>query len=206
MEEYLILVDENDRETGYGEKMEVHRRGLLHRAFSIFIFSWANDKMLLQRRAFNKYHSGGLWSNACCSHPRRGQSMEEALRGRLQTELGLSVDFRISEPAGPMMDGQETIYDCGSFLYRADFGEVSENELDHVFLYSPYSDPLKESMFQANPEEVAELRWVAVPELREWMARSPADFSAWFPQAFEMAYEALCSQAREIDLFNGSAK
>ena len=91
MEDLLVLVDENDREIGWREKMEVHVAGKLHRAFSVFIFDRNQKKMLLQKRAEGKYHSGGLWSNACCSHPRKGEGMEAALSRRLEEELGFKA-------------------------------------------------------------------------------------------------------------------
>ena len=202
MDESIILVDENDNEIGYGEKLKVHQEGQLHRAFSIFIFDWSNYKMLLQKRAGGKYHSGGKWSNACCSHPRRGQSMETALKARLLDELGMDVDFRIVEQgAGLLLHGNETIYHCGQFIYYADFGGLSEHELDHVFLYSPAFGSINRNAIHANPEEAEDIRWVTIGELQEWMERSPEDFSAWFKPAFDIAYEVLCRQARNMDMF-----
>ena len=85
----IILVDEQDCEIGYGEKLDVHIKAQLHRAFSIFVFDWTERKMLIQKRAEGKYHSGGKWCNACCSHPRKGEVMEEALARRLQEELDM---------------------------------------------------------------------------------------------------------------------
>ena len=98
MDQLLVLVDESDQETGYGEKLHVHQNALLHRAFSIFVFDWDKEEMLLQRRASGKYHSGGLWSNACCSHPRKGETMAHALNNRLKAELGLETDVKIQSP------------------------------------------------------------------------------------------------------------
>lgn len=99
MNDYIILVDENDNEVGQAEKMEDHIKNLRHRAFSIFIFDWNTKKMLLQKRAYEKYHSGGIWTNACCSHPRINESMEQCLNTRLKEQLGLVTTFHIENPA-----------------------------------------------------------------------------------------------------------
>ena len=205
MDEYLILVDENDNEIGYEQKLKVHTERLLHRAFSIFIFDWRSHKMLLQKRASSKYHSGGLWSNACCSHPRRGQSMEAALSSRLRDELGLETTLKIADPRqyGLLLDGEDTIYSCGQFLYHADFGDLGEHELDHVFLYSPEFGGFDQADFHVNPAEIEDLRWVTISELQDWLSQSPGDFSAWFQPAFELAYEVLKQQARDKDFFFG---
>ncbi len=188
----LILVDEQDNETGYGEKMAVHRKGLLHRAFSVFIFDWKTRRMLLQRRAFGKYHSGGLWSNACCSHPRANEKMERCLSDRLWDELGLRVNLRIVDPderrASP--GAGNVIYFCGKFTYHVRFGEISEDEIDHVFLYCPPDDPFGNSEPAFDPEEVEELKWVPMEELEAWMEQKPEDFSAWFRPAFKLVRRA----------------
>src|SRR6185503_10093666 len=111
----VILVDENDNEIGSCEKMEAHRQGWLHRAFSIFIFN-SRGEMLLQQRALDKYHSPGLWTNACCSHPAPGENLAEAAGRRLEEELGFTT-------------GLEKLFD---FIYRADFENgLSEHEFDH---------------------------------------------------------------------------
>src|ERR1700743_3243063 len=113
----VVLVDESDKEIGVMEKMEAHEKALLHRAFSVFIFD-ASGRMLLQRRALAKYHSGGLWTNACCSHPRPGETVQAAAERRLVEELGFST---------PLCKAFE-------FIYRADFANgLTEYEFDHVF-------------------------------------------------------------------------
>src|SRR3954471_4506470 len=119
MNEQIILVDENDQPLGHVEKMVAHQRpAKLHRAFSIFIFN-SNNQMLLQLRARNKYHFGGLWTNACCSHPTWGESTKAAARRRLQEECGFQTDLR----------------EVFKFIYQADWNDqVSEHELDHVFV------------------------------------------------------------------------
>lgn len=204
-EDLLLWVDEKDHVIGYGEKLDTHVRRQCHRAFSVFLFDWSREKMLLQRRASGKYHSGGLWSNACCSHPRKGESMEEALNGRLKTELGLSCSVRIKEAdeCRIVLPEEHTIYRAGSFHYCAHFKGLSENEMDHVFLYSRGEGIGKgggflESDFTWNPEEIQDTKWIAIEEIEEWYSRSPQDFSAWFKQAYDLAYKVLCRQKQSF--------
>lgn len=163
--ENLILVDLDDRETGRGEKMDVHRKGLLHRAFSVFLFS--GDNLLIQRRAAGKYHSAGLWANTCCSHPRSGETLPEAVKKRLALECGI----RTAE-----------LREAGHFVYRAVFQNgLTEYEMDHVFV-GEY-----DGAFQANPEETSELRWVPLPELKRKMTDAPDQFAVWFFTALSIA-------------------
>src|SRR6185436_4500009 len=118
LSEDIILVDEQDQEIGTMEKMEAHRKGVLHRAFSILIFN-SKGEMLLQKRAKSKYHSGGLWTNACCSHPLPGESMKDATNRKLLQEMGIAVPTEFAY----------------SFQYRAELdNDLVENELDHVFV------------------------------------------------------------------------
>jgi len=115
--EQVILVNEQDEQVGIMEKMQAHREGKLHRAFSVFIFNNKRE-MLLQQRALNKYHSGGLWTNACCSHPKPNESTEAAAKRRLKEELGFETTL-------------EKNFD---FTYKADFENgLTEYEFDHVF-------------------------------------------------------------------------
>ena len=203
MEDLIIWVDENDNEIGYGEKLETHIKGQLHRAFSVFIFDWSDSTMLIQRRALGKYHSGGLWSNACCSHPRKGESMEQAINNRLKEELGFICSCHIENPAelGLLLHGSDVIYSCGKFKYFAQFEELSEYEIDNVFLYSPNHNGFLKTDFIINPEEIAELKWLNIEELKLWLEKQPDAFSAWFKPAFEIAYEVLCRQAQNRDMF-----
>ena len=128
----IILVDEQDNALGACEKLEAHRKGLLHRAFSVFIFN-RKGEMLLQQRAMNKYHSGGLWTNACCSHPAFGEAISDAVQRRLQEELGFATHA-------------EKLFD---FVYRAEFDNgLIEHEFDHVFS-GEY-----EGVIRCNPDEV----------------------------------------------------
>lgn len=198
MNDEIILVDDLDNEIGYGEKLEVHQKALLHRAFSIFIFDWSDQKMLIQRRAKDKYHSGGLWTNACCSHPRKNETMEKCLSKRLKEELGFEKQFRIADPGDSerLPDGDDVIYSCGSFKYHARFGHLSEYEIDHVFLYSPVAQSFSKTDFICNPEEADALQWITIDELRKWMGDSPEEFTAWFEKAFELAYAELERQRK----------
>lgn len=193
MNDQIILVNDQDKEIGYGEKMEVHRKELLHRAFSVFIFDRTNRTMLLQKRAAGKYHSGGLWTNACCSHPRQRETMEDCLSGRVREELGFDAQFHIVDPieCGNLQDDDDAIYSCGSFQYYARFKDLSEHEIDHVFLYCPRNRHFTEADFTINPEEAETVKWVPVEELKKWLVDAPEEFTAWFPRAFALVCEAL---------------
>ena len=157
MEDLIALVDINDRITGYETKGEVHRRGLLHRAFSVFIVR--NGKMLIQRRNPDKYHSGGLWSNTCCSHQRKGEELQESVHRRMIEEMG--IDCELTE--------------LFSFVYRTQFRtDLTEYEYDHVFAGS------YEGEVSVNPEEASEIRWIPLEELGEALEKTPEKFSSWF--------------------------
>jgi len=162
MPEEVILVDESDKPLGVMEKMEAHRRALLHRAFSVFIFNFAGE-MLLQRRALSKYHSGGLWTNACCSHPRPDEETCEAARRRLSEELGFAVPL-------------EKIFD---FTYRSEFDNgLTEYEFDHVYI-GHYDQGV-----YPNPEEVSEYRWLSPAAVQAELAAFPETYTSWFHLAF----------------------
>jgi len=157
MEDLLILVDENDRQIGTLEKTPVHEQGLLHRAFSIFIFNSANE-LLLQQRAEGKYHSPGLWTNTCCSHPRQGEEVENAVHRRLLEEMGIACELEFQF----------------SFKYKHAFDNgLTEHELDHV--YFGYSDQKP----QPNQEEVQDWKYVPIPQLKQELEQSPETYSPW---------------------------
>jgi len=161
--EYVILVDENDQEVGQMEKMEAHEKGLLHRAFSIFLFNNQNE-LLLQQRAHSKYHSGGLWTNTCCSHPRSGESVSQASNRRLMEEMGIKAEM-------------ESKF---HFVYRAELdNELTEHELDHVVFGSFNGEP------NINPDEVASWKYVSMNEIEEDMKTNPDNYTAWFRIVFD---------------------
>lgn len=158
MEEKVVLVDSQDQVLGEMEKMQAHQTGLLHRAFSVFLFN-KQGEMLLQKRAFSKYHSPGQWTNACCSHPRISESYKQAANRRLMEELGIETP----------------IEEKFSFIYCADVGEgLIEHELDHVFV-GQY-----EGTFDLNKEEVDSIRYISLQDLEKEMQEKAEDFTPWF--------------------------
>ena len=161
-DEKVILVNEHDDMTGIMDKMEAHKRGLLHRAFSIFIFN-SKGEMLLQQRALNKYHSAGLWTNACCSHPMPGEKTKDAAQRRLMEELGFETPI-------------EKIFD---FTYKAEFENgLTEYEFDHVFA-GEYGGDLN-----IDPSEVKDFTYKEIPEIKSMLQDHPQKFTAWFHIVF----------------------
>ena len=187
MEDKLILVDEQDRETGRAGKMEAHEKGLLHRAFSIFIFRRAlldnpdgtrtfHDQLLIQQRAEGKYHSAGLWANSCCSHPRDGENLEEATARRLPEETGFTVE-----------DLESPLEEKGAFLYKADFDNgLTEHEFDHVFVGQLKGDRLDKAP-SPNPEEASQMLFLDVDEIMIDVLKNPGKYAAWFLPALLIA-------------------
>lgn len=172
MEEQVILVNEKDEPIGLMGKMEVHEKGLLHRAFSVFVFN-SKQEVLLQQRAACKYHSPNLWTNTCCSHPRVGETNQQAGERRLQEEMGLQVPL------------QEVF----SFIYKAPFDNgLTEHEYDHVLI--GYSD----AQPQINPEEVASWKWLSLEAIKEDILQAPERYTAWFKIIFEEFYHHLLSK------------
>jgi isopentenyl-diphosphate delta-isomerase len=167
--EYVILVNDNDQEIGKMEKQEAHEKGILHRAFSVFIFN-KNHQLLLQQRALTKYHSAGLWTNTCCSHPRVGETVEQAAHRRLQEEMGFDCDISVRT----------------NFIYKAVFDNgLTEHELDYI-LVGNY-----EGIIQINPEEVADYKWVEIEWLKVDMKINPTNYTAWFTIISEKFWELL---------------
>ena len=157
MDDQLILTDIFDNEIGTMSKSEAHRLGRLHRAFSVFIVS--GGKMLIQKRHPGKYHSGGLWANACCSHPRSGEALADAGERRTQEELGATCPLK----------------ELFSFVYFSKYADdLFEYEFDHVFL-GEYGGALS-----PDPEEIEELSWVGFDELEQLLVTEPQRFSTWF--------------------------
>ena len=172
MEEQVLLVNEKDEPIGLMGKMEAHEKGLLHRAFSVFVFN-SKQEVLLQQRAACKYHSPNLWTNTCCSHPRVGETNQQAGERRLQEEMGLQVPL------------QEVF----SFIYKAPFDNgLTEHEYDHVLI--GYSD----AQPQINPEEVASWKWLSLEAIKEDILQAPERYTAWFKIIFEEFYHHLLSK------------
>ncbi len=156
--DYILLVNENDEEIGVGEKMEVHKTGLLHRAFSIFVFN-SENKLLLHKRALSKYHSGGLWTNTCCSHQRDGEDLYETIHRRLKEEMGFDCDLQ----------------EAFTLKYRAELDKgLIENEIDHVFIGEYDGEVI------INPDEVDEYAWVTLNDVILEVENSPEKFTYWF--------------------------
>ena len=167
MDDRVVLVDEHDVEIGTAPKLEAHRSGTLHRAFSVFVFDGAGQ-ILLQKRAAHKYHSGGLWTNACCSHPRPGEDLLDAAHRRLREEMGFDCALQ------PLF----------SFVYHAPFANgFTEHELDHVFVGRFDGHP------RPDPEEADEWRWADPARVLESIAREPESYSVWFRLALHRVLE-----------------
>jgi isopentenyl-diphosphate delta-isomerase len=156
-EELILLVDADDRIIGTGEKLETHRRGALHRAFSVIVWNSAG-RLLLQKRAAGKYHSGGLWTNACCGHPRPKENVRTAACRRLREEMGFTCKL------SPL----------GTITYRAELdGGMVEHELVHVFrgFYDGAVTP--------DPAEAEDYRWLSLADVRADMTSRPERYSVW---------------------------
>ncbi len=158
----VVLVDASDQEVGSMEKMEAHQKGVLHRAFSILLFN-SKGEVLLQKRAKTKYHSGGLWTNTCCSHPRPGEPMHSAVRRQLIHEMGIDLEATFSH----------------KFIYRSALGTLTEYELDHVYFGKFDGKPI------INKEEVEDWKYMGTREIREDMRQNPELYSFWFKMIME---------------------
>nr|WP_294874298.1 isopentenyl-diphosphate Delta-isomerase [uncultured Pedobacter sp.] len=166
-EESVILVDEHDNVIGTMPKMEAHLAGKLHRAFSVFIFN-TNGELLLQRRAEDKYHSGGQWTNTCCSHPRLGEETLNAANRRLNEEMGMECKLEYGF----------------NFTYHAELTSgISENEYDHVFF------GISDQVPNPNPEEVSEFRYVNMADLEEDIKARPEIYTEWLKICFDRIIE-----------------
>ena len=167
--ENVILVDKNDNQVGLMPKLEAHQKGLLHRAFSIFIFN-SKYELLLQKRASSKYHSAGLWTNTCCSHPREGEDTLDAANRRLIEEMGIETSLR-------------KVHD---FIYKAELdNNLTEHEFDHVF-YGVYNeDPV------INKDEADDFKWIDMGLLNEDIKINGDNYTVWFKIAFEYFYNYL---------------
>jgi isopentenyl-diphosphate delta-isomerase len=167
----VILVDENDSVVGTMDKIEAHRLGKLHRAFSILVFN-SQGKMILQKRAKAKYHSGGLWTNTCCSHPNPGEEISSAVKRQLLHEMGIDTDPR--------------------FLFKFTYNEslnndMVENEVDYVFI------GVSDTVPSLNPDEAEEWRAISLADLRKWIEQEPQNFTIWFRKIVNMLPENIAS-------------
>lgn len=166
VEEKVILVNIKDEQIGLMPKMEAHEKGVLHRAFSVFVFNDKNE-LMLQQRALTKYHSPGLWTNTCCSHQREGESNLQAGKRRLQEEMGFET---------PLLEKT-------SFIYKAPFDNgLTEHELDHIMV-GYYNDVPK-----INLEEVASWMWKPLEEVKKDINEQPELYTAWFKIIFDKFY------------------
>jgi len=166
-EEKVILVNENDEQIGLMPKMEAHKKAILHRAFSVFIFN-KNNELMLQQRALSKYHSPGLWTNTCCSHQRDGESNLEAGKRRLQEEMGFVT---------PLIEKT-------SFIYKAPFDNgLTEHELDHIMV--GYYNRLP----KINLNEVEAWKWMPLEDVKKDIQKQPELYTAWFKIIFDKFYQ-----------------
>ncbi len=172
MEEYVVLVDDNDNKIGLMPKLMAHEKALLHRAFSVFIFNDKNE-LMLQRRALSKYHSPGLWTNTCCSHQRDHESNIEAGKRRLEEEMGFVTELK----------------EVTSFIYKAPFDNgLTEHEYDHVMV-GKYND-----MPTINPDEVDSWKWKDLEEVKVDINLNPSEYTEWFKIIFDKFYDHLQEQ------------
>lgn len=163
----VILVDKNDVPIGLMEKLEAHQKGELHRAFSIFVFN-SKGELLLQQRALHKYHSGGLWTNTCCSHPFPNETNEQAAHRRLMEEMGFDCE----------------LHKKFDFIYKAKLNnELTEHEFDHVFVGIYDKAPL------VNADEVANWKYIKPEQLLEDIKKNPENYTYWFK---EVIAKVLC--------------
>ncbi|MCD4794025.1 MAG: isopentenyl-diphosphate Delta-isomerase [Bacteroidales bacterium] len=159
----IILVDKNDKKTGQISKLEAHLKGLLHRAFSVFIFN-SHGEILMQQRAFDKYHTPGLWTNTCCSHPKPDENTLSAANRRLSEEMGLKTELKY----------------LFKFQYYAKFNNnLTENEIDHIFI--GYSDELP----KINKHEVNDYKYMKPSEIIIEIKTNPENYTIWFRLIFE---------------------
>jgi isopentenyl-diphosphate delta-isomerase len=164
--EFVILVDEHDNEVGVMEKLQAHLEGKLHRAFSVFIFN-DQEELLLQQRALSKYHSAGLWTNTCCSHPRPNETIKDSANRRLFEEMGMSCELTIKT----------------NFVYKAVFDNgLTEHEFDYVLIGHSNQNPV------INKEEVEEYKWQPIPEIKKDMVVNPGNYTEWFKIALEQLF------------------
>ncbi|MBO4990293.1 MAG: NUDIX domain-containing protein [Clostridia bacterium] len=178
----LILLNEKNDPIGYADKIKVHKKGLKHKAFSVFFYDEETDEFLIQKRAKEKYHSGGLWSNTCCSHFYRDEEEMTSLQRCISDELG------IEKAEGELLR-------IGSFSYCSDYGQFKENERDFVYLQFVTRNNVSICTFSL--DEIQELRWVKSQDLRKQYELNPKHFTSWFQNVFQLVCAYL--ESRKIN-------
>lgn len=172
--EKIAIVDKKDRVIGYENKLKVHQEGMLHRAFSVVVIN-SKGQWLMHRRALDKYHSAGSWTNACCSHLTNGDVMQQASKKRLLAEMGVDAHPEFVE----------------SFHYRAQFDNgLIENEIDHVFIARWDGNP------DPDPDEVMDWKWMSQEEIEAQLASGAENFSVWFPFVYDLLKPRLSDQSQ----------
>jgi isopentenyl-diphosphate delta-isomerase len=167
--EFVILVDTNDNELGKMEKIQAHKKALLHRAISVFIVN-SHGEWLLQRRALHKYHSNGLWTNTCCSHPYPGETSIDAANRRLTEEMGMEVKLK----------------ELFNFTYKEELdNELTEYELDHVFL------GISDEIPKINTNEVVDWKYIKYDDLKTDLKNNPENYTVWFRKIVERVHKHL---------------
>lgn len=167
IEDNVILVDVQDNQIGLMPKLEAHEKGVLHRAFSVFIFN-NKGELMLQRRALTKYHSPGLWTNTCCSHQREGENNIFSAKRRLNEEMGFVTE----------------LIEKTSFIYKANFDNgLTEHELDHIIVGKYNHSPV------INSSEVDSWKWMSMEDIRNDIKDQPHNYTAWFKIIFEKYYK-----------------
>lgn len=174
MVENIIAVDDLDKEIGSIEKMEAHYKGILHRAFSILIFN-SKNQLLLQKRSEQKYHSPGLWTNTCCSHPKYGENLQDVIYRRLQEEMGFTCKLT----------------EIFSFVYKVQLeNNLFENEYDHVYF------GIYDGEVVINKHEVKDYKWVDINEVKSHIISNPQLYTYWFKYLFNRAENELYKYIR----------
>ena len=175
MEERVILVDKNDLEIGTEEKLQAHKQGKLHRSFGILVFNSKNE-LMLQKRHSSKYHSGGLWTNTCCSHPRPGEKTLEAAHRRLKEEMGFDCELK----------------EAFTFSYNVKFDNgLYENEFYHIFIGYSEQEP------KFNPEEAEDWKWMGLQDIATDMSKNPGSYTHWFKLTIPKAIAYLAATTKE---------
>lgn len=167
----VILVDSQDAPVGIMEKLEAHQKGVLHRAYSIFLFNDKNE-LLLQKRAANKYHSADLWTNTCCSHPAPGEHLSASAQNRLIEEMGITTSLQ------PLF----------SFTYKTEFSDgLIEHELDHILIGRVNASPLP------NPAEVSDWRYTNMDDISKEINDNPDSYTFWFKEIYKRVFNYILS-------------